>query len=34
MEKGMRKRPLEAIRNDMSDISVAVRDEISYSGQR
>ena len=31
-EKGMRKRPLEAIRNDTSDIFEAVRDEISGSG--
>ena len=33
MEKRMRKNPLEAIRNDMSDISEAVRDELSDSGQ-
>ena len=33
MEKRMRKYPLEAIRNDMSDISEAVRDELFDSGQ-
>ena len=32
MEKGMRKRPLEAIRNGTSDIFEAVRDELSGSG--
>ena len=31
-EKGMRKRPLEAIRNDTSDIFENVRDELSGSG--
>ena len=31
-EKGMRKRPLEAIRNDTSDIFEAVGDELSRSG--
>ena len=31
-EKGMRKRPLEAIRNGTSDIFEAVRDELSGSG--
>ena len=31
-KKGMRKRPLEAIRNDASDIFEAVRDELSGSG--
>ena len=31
-EKGMIKRPLEAIRNDTSDILEAVRDELSGSG--
>ena len=31
-EKGMRKRPLEAIRNDTSDIFEAFRDELSGSG--
>ena len=31
-KKGMRKRSLEAIRNDASDISEALRDELSESG--
>ena len=31
-KKGMRKRMLEAIRNDTSDIFEAVRDELSGSG--
>ena len=31
-KKGMRKHPLEAIRNDTSDIFEAVRDELSGSG--
>ena len=33
-KKGMRKHPLEAIRNDTSDRFEAVRDELSGSGAR
>ena len=32
-EKRMRKRPLEAIQNDTSDIFEGVRDELSGNGQ-